>query len=246
IERIVHFRATPTYVRAAAQLYIKRSDHQSGMQAWAKLQVAFQAHPQDLETLGLLAQAFEVIEQPEKALAVHVEMARLARDQNRKVLWAQIMAHLGSVAPNNPEVMALQKAGPPREASAASTAPSTSRAQMREPEQPPAADIPELDVEPEPESQPRPFPSQLPTRAGKYRGTGPIEPVDLDADLEYLDDEAPASVVPFHDDGVEIRDVARMEVVESNSPMAPEAFQASAHAHKAIVDAESFRRLGLL
>lgn len=234
IERILHFRATPQFARAAAELYIKKNDHQSGMQALAKLQLAFQADPKDLDTLALLAQAFEVIAQPEKALAVHIEMARLARDQNRKQLWAQIMAHLTSVAPENAEVMALHKAGPPHEGSATEQATSARG---------PAQEMVELDVEPEPES-PQPPAEVQPSPATQDAP----HPVDLDTDLEYIDDSAEprASVAPIHEDSVEIKDVAAMDVVESAAPSAPESFHASAHAHKAIVDAESFRRLGLL
>ncbi len=252
IERILHFRTTPQFARAAAQLYIKKNDQQSGMQALAKLQLAFQADPKDLDTLALLAQAFEVIEQPDKALAVHIEMARLARDQNRTQLWTQIMAHLTSVAPENPEVMALQKAGPPR-AEGPSEHPAAEHraappAQEAGQQAPPAPAVPpamvELDVEPEPESPAAPA---YETATGGAQQEAP-QPVDLDTDLEYIDDaeEGRVSAPPVHDDSVEIRDVANMDVVESAAPSAPEPFQASAHAHKAIVDAESFRRLGLL
>ena len=71
IERILHFKADPEYARMAAQLYLQKGRREDGLQALAKLQIAFQADPRDLDTLGLLAQAFTVIGQADKALEVY-------------------------------------------------------------------------------------------------------------------------------------------------------------------------------
>ena len=109
IERILHFREEPLYARAAGKLYLKRNDQASGLQALAKLQLAFAADPKDLETLGLLAQAFELILQPEKALAVHIEMARIAHEQYNYTLFNDILAHLEQTAPQHQQVLALRQ-----------------------------------------------------------------------------------------------------------------------------------------
>jgi len=271
IERILHFRTVPRFARAAAELYLKKNDQQAGMQALAKLQIAFQADPKDLDTLALLAQAFEVIGQPDKSLAVHIEMARLAREQHKRDLWAQIVEHLHGAAPNHPEVIALAKVGWPRDSAILAPAPPAPRPT-------PAAihtEVVELDVEPEPEEildaqsippgeipaddlrsfDPPPRRSEFP-RSEQPRSDYPraeqaraeqAQPVDLDSDLEYVDEpEQPASVVPIHDDSVAVSEFRGFDVVESRAPGTPESFHASAHAHKASVDAESFRRLGLL
>jgi len=252
IERILHFRTTPKFTRAAAELYLKKNDHQAGMQALAKLQVAFQADPKDLDTLALLAQAFEVIGQPDKSLAVHIEMGRLAREQNKRDLWAQIIQHLNGIAPNNPEVIALVKVGMPRDSlppGQSLPAPAPTRGKT--------PSVVELDVEPEPEEildaqsiPPGPIPDDDLRRFSSPPGRAEpeqVQPVDLDQDLEYVDEqEAPASVVPIHDDSVAISEFRGVDVVESRAPGTPDSFHASAHAHKASVDAESFRRLGLL
>lgn len=230
IERILHFRRDARFARAAAELYIKKNEHQAGMQALAKLQIAFQADPKDLQTLSLLAQAFEVIEQPEKALAVHIEMARLAREQNRVDLWQQILAHLTSVAPTHADVIALTKAGPPQ--------PSTAQPGPAQPPSaaPPEAEPVELDVEPEPDSSPAPpAASPLSSDWRANNASYEAEAVDLDADLEYIDDSEAVAA-----------SAGQRETAVGAEPEAPQAFVASAHAHKAIVDAESFRRLGLL
>lgn len=262
IERILHFRSAPRFARAAAELYLKKNDQQGGMQALAKLQVAFQSDPKDLDTLALLAQAFEVIGQPDKSLAVHIEMARLAREQNKRELWAQIAQHLVGVAPDHPEVLALIKQGAPQGSVPVGTSSAGARAQeSRAPT--PRVEVVELEVEPEPEeildAQSLP-PGSIP--ADDLRSFDPpslqalsvrnltvpkSQPVDLDAELEYVDEaEAPASVVPYQDDSVAVNELRRFDVVESRAPGTPDSFHASSHAHKAIVDAESFRRLGLL
>src|SRR3954471_21827877 len=80
------------------------------MQALAKLQICFQADPKDLETLGLLAQAFTLIGQEAKAIEVYKEMARLAREQNKTDLYGQLLGHLRQVAPG--EVAAFDSFAP--------------------------------------------------------------------------------------------------------------------------------------
>lgn len=235
IERILHFRQDPLYARAAAQLYLQKGNAQSGMQALARLQIAFQANPKDLDTLALLAQAFEVIQQADKAMEVHLEMGRLARDQKRPELWHQILAHLKHVAPAHPQVLALEKAGPPP--------------QTQPPPRAPDVEVTEID---------------------DYDDASDVEAYDLDADVEYIDDDddgleslpppktgggmrpsRPPSVSSpsirgsqpdLEDDGVEVGDAAP----DFEERGAPQSFQPSSHAHKALADAESFRGLGLL
>lgn len=228
IERILHFRQDPLYARAAAELYLKRAQPQAGMQALAKLQIAFQANPKDLDTLALLAQAFEVIGQPDKALAVHIEMGRIAREQNKPELFREILAHLKSTAPLNDQVLALERMGPPQGASSA----------------PPGASIPPL---------PPPASSLPPSRNQSAPASVEIvETVDLDDEVEYLED-APESMavesMPMSlvsDSGPPSGVLITGDVAPAEERGRPQSFRPSTHAHKAIVDAEAFRRLGLL
>ncbi len=71
VERILHFRVDPRFARVAAELYLERGTKEDAMQALAKLQVCFQADPRNLDTLGLLARAFNGIGQETKALEVY-------------------------------------------------------------------------------------------------------------------------------------------------------------------------------
>jgi tetratricopeptide (TPR) repeat protein len=108
VERILHFRAEARYARVAAELYLERGGgHQDGLQALAKLQLCFQADPKNLEVLDLLSRAFVAIGQAPKAIEVKKEMARLAQDQGRDEVFAEVIAYLERVAPEDEQVKAL-------------------------------------------------------------------------------------------------------------------------------------------
>jgi len=112
IERILHFKVDARYAWVAAELYLQRGTREDGLQALTKLQVCFQADPKNLDTLGLLAQAFTLIGQEAKAIEVYKEMARIARDGERRDLFEQLLAHLREVAPHDEQVRALQSLPP--------------------------------------------------------------------------------------------------------------------------------------
>ena len=80
---------SPTRARAHRRRAVPRAQAAAsdGMQALAKLQICFQANPRDLDTLGLLARAFNQIGQAAKAIEVQKEMARIARDTGKTELF---------------------------------------------------------------------------------------------------------------------------------------------------------------
>jgi tetratricopeptide (TPR) repeat protein len=107
LERILHFRQDPRIARVAAQLYLTKATREAGMQALARLQLCFEADPKDLETLALLAQAFDVIGQSSKGVEVYKEMVRIAFESGQKELHERYLQHLLRVAPDDPQVRAL-------------------------------------------------------------------------------------------------------------------------------------------
>jgi len=240
IERILQFRPEPIYARAAAELYLRKGDPESGMLALSRLQLAFQANPKDLDTLALLAQAFEVIEQPEKALAVHLEMARLAREQKRADLWHQIMAHLRQVAPNNDQLHALDRAGPPAATIAPGGPPSVEVHMLDDDE------AVELDEEVEyleevaslrtaQHISQLPYTSHPPSSIARPSRPPSVTSPSLRGELmDAVDDD---------DEGIPIGEGLRAEVQERGLP---QSFQPSNHAHKAILEATQFQNMGLL
>lgn len=238
IERILHFRADPVYARAAAELYLKKGDAQAGMLALARLQIAFQANPKDLDTLALLAQAFEVINQSEKALEVHLEMARLARDQKKPELWAQIMAHLKNAAPNNDQVVALEKAGPPP------------GSQVPPPPQsePASVEVTEVEVDLDEEVEYIDDDDDEPATAGVASPSHGAIPASRPPAVtsQSIRSSQPDLEDDFEDDddaGVPVSTHSQLDAEERG---VPQSFQPSSHAHKALADAESFRSMGLL
>jgi tetratricopeptide (TPR) repeat protein len=107
LERILHFRQDPRVARVAAQLYLTKGTREAGMQALARLQLCFEADSKDLETLALLAQAFDVIGQSSKGVEVYKEMVRIAFETGQKELHERYLQHLLKVAPDDAQVRAL-------------------------------------------------------------------------------------------------------------------------------------------
>jgi len=211
IERILHFKVDARYAWVAAELYLQRGTREDGLQALTKLQVCFQADPKNLDTLGLLAQAFTLIGQEAKAIEVYKEMARIARDSERRDLFEQLLAHLREVAPHDEQVRALQSL-PPTLGNNSSRPPNESLAPVS---------VGDSEVEFLDESTER---DALEIAPPAERPLPPPRPLMA---------SAPDVVV------VDERQEAAEEVAD------PSSFDASAHARKAVVDAESFRKLRL-
>jgi tetratricopeptide (TPR) repeat protein len=107
LERLLQHKADALHARAAAELYLARNAPNDGLQALAKLQVSFQANPRDLDTLGLLARAFNHIGQAAKAIEVQKEMARIARDSGKADLFYELLGRLEKLVPNDEGVRQL-------------------------------------------------------------------------------------------------------------------------------------------
>ena len=74
-ERLIHVDPSDlATARELAEIYIKKGD---ARRALAKLQVCFRANPKDIETLTLLAQAFQELGQVPKAISVYRELVEL-------------------------------------------------------------------------------------------------------------------------------------------------------------------------
>jgi tetratricopeptide (TPR) repeat protein len=210
IERILHFKLDARYAWVAAELYLQRGTREDGLQALTKLQICFQADPKNLDTLGLLAQAFTLIGQEAKAIEVYKEMARIARDSERRDLFEQLLAHLREVAPHDEQVRALQSLPP------------TLATSSRPPESLVPVSMDDSDVE---------F-----IDAASDRGALEVAPTEVMTLPLARPMMASAPDVVVVDDQLE----AAEELTES-----PSSFDAHGHARKAVVDAESFRKLRL-
>ncbi|MCC6553609.1 MAG: tetratricopeptide repeat protein [Polyangiaceae bacterium] len=107
VERLLQHRTDARFARMAAEIYLDRGDPSDGMAALAKLQISFKENPKDLETLTLLARAFDLLNQPAKAIEVQKESARIAKEAGRVDQFAAIVTSLLARAPDDEGVRQL-------------------------------------------------------------------------------------------------------------------------------------------
>ncbi len=106
-ERLLHHRQDPKYARPAAELYLQRGQQNDGVAAIAKIQICLKNDPKSVEVLALLARGFVAIQQPDKAVAVYKEAARLAGEQQKHDLRKDVVKRLQGIAPNDEQVKLL-------------------------------------------------------------------------------------------------------------------------------------------
>ncbi len=94
--------------RELAGLYLRRGDARRALQ---KLQTCFKADGRDVETLAMLAQAFQALEQFAKTVSVLKELAKI-HDENRHAAKAdEVFRKILEFEPNDPDARArFQKA----------------------------------------------------------------------------------------------------------------------------------------
>ncbi|WP_434042502.1 MULTISPECIES: tetratricopeptide repeat protein [Sorangium] len=115
VERLLQHRPDARFARMAAEIYLDRGDPSDGMSALTKLQIAFKENPRDLETLALLARAFDLLGQPAKAIEVQKESARIAKEAGRLDQFNVLVSALVARAPNDEGVRQLaSQVGPAR------------------------------------------------------------------------------------------------------------------------------------
>ncbi|MFO0593428.1 MAG: tetratricopeptide repeat protein [Polyangiaceae bacterium] len=107
VERLLQHRPEPPFCRLAAEIYLERAGPNDGMAALTKLQVAFKDNPRDLETLGLLARAFDLLGQGPKAVEVLKEAARIAKEGGKLDAFSSLVDTLLQRAPKDDAVRAL-------------------------------------------------------------------------------------------------------------------------------------------
>lgn len=137
VERILQHRQDAKYARLAAEIYLARGQPSDGMAALTKLQLCFKENPRDLDTLACLARAFDVLGQPQKAIEVQKEAARIAKEGSKVERFDELVATLKQRAPNDEVVKQLasgkkpatvQPPAPPKEAPKSEPPPRDARA----------------------------------------------------------------------------------------------------------------------
>src|SRR3954470_24285064 len=109
--------------RELAGLYLRRNDPRRALQ---KLQACFKADPRDVETLGLLAQAFQALDQKAKTASVLKELARIHVENKHKELAADVFRRILELLPGDPDAIAFL--GPSAQAGSRPSQPPAPRA----------------------------------------------------------------------------------------------------------------------
>jgi tetratricopeptide (TPR) repeat protein len=142
-----------------ASSYLQRGDQK---RALAKLQVCFKADGRDVETLSLLAQAFQGLGQTSKTVSVYKELAKIHQERGRlteaEAVWTQIEV----LDPQDPELLARRAPAP---------APAQPQPVAAPQPQQPSAPQPAARAAPQPAAQPQPAPvaAPPPSQAGMAR-----------------------------------------------------------------------------
>jgi tetratricopeptide (TPR) repeat protein len=84
--------------RDLAGLYLRRNDPRRALQ---KLQACFKADPRDVDTLALLAQAFQALDQKAKTVSVLKELARVHVENKHKDRAAEVFRKILEFVPND-------------------------------------------------------------------------------------------------------------------------------------------------
>ncbi len=98
--------------RELAGLYLRRNDPRRALQ---KLQACFKADPRDVETLGLLAQAFQALDQKAKTVSVLKELARVHIENKQREKATEVFRKILEFVPSDPDAkdfLATEKAPP--------------------------------------------------------------------------------------------------------------------------------------
>ncbi|CAN5887691.1 hypothetical protein BH11MYX2_BH11MYX2_06680 [soil metagenome] len=129
--------------RELAGLYLRRNDPRRALQ---KLQTCFKADPRDIETLGLLAQAFQALDQKSKTVSVLKELARVHIENKQRDRAIEVYRKIIEFVPTDPD--ARDFLGQEKAAVAAAAAAATANAasppvpSTRPPVPPPRASTP--------------------------------------------------------------------------------------------------------
>ena len=90
--------------RELAALYLHRNDPRRALQ---KLQVTFKADPRDVDTLVLLASAFQALEQKSKTVSVLKELARIHQENKALDKAGEVFQRILELAPQDPDAIAF-------------------------------------------------------------------------------------------------------------------------------------------
>jgi pilus assembly protein FimV len=164
--------------RELAGLYLRRSDPRRALQ---KLQACFKADPRDVETLGLLALAFQALEQRAKTVSVLKELAKIHVENKARDKATEVYRKILEIVPNEADAVQFLGGAAP---AAAAAPPQRNTPNALTPPPPPPRHTPQAYAAP-----PAPPPRHTPLPSAVRAATGDAR-FNLTADLQAMDLQA--------------------------------------------------------
>ncbi len=185
--------------RELAGLYLRRNDPRRALQ---KLQACFKADPRDVETLGLLALAFQALEQKAKTVSVLKELARIHTENKQADKATEIFRKILEFVPNDADARHFFG-----EAAAAAAAAAAPPAVAAPPVAPPRAPVPVPSVPPPPPPRLTPIPTAVRQANPKFNITTDLPPIQqaqrMTGSMPLVDEQSLSGVdfaLPEYDD----------------------------------------------
>ena len=98
-ERLIyHQRDNLSVLRELARVYLRRKDPARALQ---KLQMAFKLDPRDIDTLEMLADAFQALKQRQKTISVLRELARLYEEVGERIKQRDVYQRILQISPED-------------------------------------------------------------------------------------------------------------------------------------------------
>src|ERR1041384_91195 len=95
------------HFESVAAHFHREGNTKEALAAVQKLEACFKADPRDGETLGLLAQAFQALDQKAKTISVLKELARIHVENKHKELAGDVFRKILELLPTDPDAIAF-------------------------------------------------------------------------------------------------------------------------------------------
>ena len=107
LDDVLQRRTDPALARRVADLYLDRNQTGDGIKALTRMQACFQSTQRDIDTLRVLARAFQAVGQHDKGLEVRKLMVRIAYEKGDIEIAQALVDELLQEAPNDPSIRSL-------------------------------------------------------------------------------------------------------------------------------------------
>jgi tetratricopeptide (TPR) repeat protein len=202
-ERLVyHDGSNIALVKELANIYLQRGDTK---RALGKLQVCFKSDPRDIETLSMLAMAFQELNQLSKTVSVYKEMAKIYQEQGAVGEMQQVYRRVLEIAPDDPEAnQVLSSGAPPPTAAPEMSADETMEQSLPQVTMPtgPTTEMPEME------------PPEIQMEVPEYEEVEEVEEVEEAVEVSGIEDLQE----PEYQTGLTVPEKPQQEYIADDQP----------------------------